>query len=68
VSGENDGFPIRVPINDGAQAVLVDVKDEGRFTCARNGDYLMTRFQCGLCNFRNIQGRDPQFGDRRRLI
>jgi hypothetical protein len=40
--------------------VLVDVKDEGRFTRARDGDYLMTRFQCGKCHFRNIQGRDPQ--------
>lgn len=39
-----DGFPIRVPINDGAEAVLVNVKYEGRFMCARNGDYLMTRF------------------------
>jgi hypothetical protein len=64
-SNNEDGFPIRVPINDGTEAVLVNVQDEGRFTCARNGDYLMTRFQCGTCHFRNIQGRDPQHGDRR---
>jgi hypothetical protein len=64
VSTEEDGFPIRVPINDGGEAVLVNVKDEGRFTCARDGDYLMTRFQCGKCHFRNIQGRDPKFGNR----
>ena len=64
-STEEDGFPIRVPINDGGEAVLVNVKDEGRFTCARNGDYLVTRFQCGRCHFRNIQGRDPEFGNRR---
>lgn len=31
---------------------------------ARNGDYLTTRFQCGACHFRNIQGRDPEFGNR----
>jgi hypothetical protein len=45
--------------------VLVSVLDEGRFTCARDGDYLMTRFQCKKCHFRNIQGRDPQHGNRR---
>jgi hypothetical protein len=44
--------------------VLVDVEDEGRFTSARNGDYLQTRFQCGTCHFRNIQGRDPRHGIR----
>jgi hypothetical protein len=43
--------------------VLVDVKDEGSFNCARNGDYLLTRFQCGTCHFRNVQGRDPIHGD-----
>jgi hypothetical protein len=64
-SPEEDGFPIRVPINDGGDAVLVNVKDEGRFTCARNGDYLMTRFQCGKCHFRNVQGRNPEFGNRK---
>jgi hypothetical protein len=42
----------------------VDVKDEGRFTSARDGDYLMTRFQCGKCHFRNIKGRDPEHGNR----
>jgi hypothetical protein len=64
LSDEEDGFPIRVPINDDGEAVLVNVKDEGRFTHARNGDYLVTRFQCGKCHFRNIQGRDPAIGDR----
>jgi hypothetical protein len=44
-------FPIRIPINDGGLAVLDDVKDEGRFLMARNGDYLITRFQCGKCHF-----------------
>jgi hypothetical protein len=67
-SDEDDGFPIRVPIDDGGQAVLVNVKDEGRFTSARNGDYLMTRFQCGRCHFRNINGRDPVHGDRRDTV
>jgi hypothetical protein len=64
LSNEDDGFPIRVPINDGGQTVLQNVLDDGRFTCARAGDYLMTRFQCGKCHFWNIQGRDPRFGNR----
>ncbi len=33
--------------------------------CARDGDYLMTRFQCGKCHFRYVQGRNPEFGNRR---
>jgi hypothetical protein len=41
------------------------VKDEGLFTCAHDGDYLMTYFQCGKCHFRNVQGQDPEFGKRR---
>jgi hypothetical protein len=48
--------------------VLADVKDEGRFTSARDGDYLATRFQCGKCHFRNIQGRDPRQEDRRDVL
>jgi hypothetical protein len=63
-SDEQDGFQVHVPINDDGEAVLVNVKDEGRFTHARNADNLVTRFQCGKCHFRNIQGRDPVMGDR----
>jgi hypothetical protein len=25
----------------------------------------MTRFQCGKCHFRNVQGQDPEFRERR---
>jgi hypothetical protein len=57
---EEDGFPIGVPINDGGEAVLANALDEGRFTCARNGDHLMTCFQCEKCHFWNVQGRDPR--------
>jgi hypothetical protein len=65
LSDEEDGFPIRVPINDGGEAVLIDVQDEGIFTHAQDSDDLMTSFQCGKCHFRNIQGQDVQHGDRR---
>ena len=33
--------------------------DELRFKTGRNGDHLMTQFQCDLCQFRNIMKRDP---------
>jgi hypothetical protein len=36
-----------------------DAKDEGRFMMARNGDNLVTPFQCDLCHFRNLLNRDP---------
>lgn len=29
------------------------------YMCARDGDHLMLSFQCDLCHFRNILGRDP---------
>jgi hypothetical protein len=33
--------------------------DETRFVQARNGDHLITPFQCDLCHFRNVYKRDP---------
>ena len=33
--------------------------NEDRFMHARNGDHLMTTFQCDLCVFRNLTGRNP---------
>lgn len=35
--------------------------DENRFSCGRNGDHLVTPFQCDLCIFRLLKGdRDPR--------
>lgn len=33
--------------------------DADRFQVARDGDHLMVSFQCDLCHFRNIYGRNP---------
>ena len=33
--------------------------EEGRFVTARKGDAMMIPFQCDLCHFRNIFGRNP---------
>jgi hypothetical protein len=38
---------------------VVKSKDAGRFLTARNGDHLMTEFHCPLCQFRNVNEREP---------
>jgi hypothetical protein len=37
-------------------------EDKLRHKHARNGDHLLTPFQCDVCMFRNLQGRDPLIG------
>ena len=39
--------------------MVVD-KDKDRFLIGREGDHLVTMFQCDLCHFRNMVGRSPQ--------
>jgi hypothetical protein len=39
--------------------VWLKKRDEKRFHTARNGDNLLTHFQCDLCVFRNVHKRDP---------
>jgi hypothetical protein len=51
-------FPRQTPVDDdGVDQRLVG--DELRFLEARNGDNLLTPFQCDLCHFRIILGRGP---------
>ena len=51
-------FPRQTPVDDdGVDQRLVG--DELRFLEGRNGDNLITPFQCDLCHFRNILGRGP---------
>ncbi len=42
--------------------VLKKEEDVDRFLMGRDGDHLITPFQCELCHFRNIQERDPLVG------
>ena len=44
---------------------MKDTSEEGRFLEARDGDHLMTPFQCDLCHFRNIWKRDPDMSTHR---
>jgi len=38
----------------------------GRYQCGRNGDHLMgVSFECNLCLFRNVCGRQPEFKNKR---
>jgi len=47
VTTDDDGFDWRPPA------------DLQHYKVARNGDHLLTPFQCDLCWFRNLQGRNP---------
>ena len=38
---------------------VTEKEDANRFLFARNGDNLVTPFQCDLCHFRNLMERDP---------
>lgn len=50
---------------------MEDPEDANRYKTARNGDHLITPFQCDICHFRNIYHRDPQqniFLDKEALV
>ena len=51
-----DNFPIATLKDEDG---LDDPRELEKFRFARNGDHLLSPFQCDLCHFRNIQGRDP---------
>lgn len=57
---ESDKFPVAKlnvgDLDDGCD----DPNEVLRYTHARNGDHFMVPFQCDLCHFRNLQGRNPQ--------
>jgi CxxC motif-containing protein (DUF1111 family) len=40
--------------------IVLEEKDKLRYLEARDGDHLVTQFQCEACHVRNIVGRDPQ--------
>lgn len=51
-------FPIRRRTDE--EGVVVDRPDDNyTYLVGRAGDQFMTKFQCDLCHFRNIKGRDP---------
>jgi hypothetical protein len=64
-SGSNP-FP-RLEDNEetnGSDLDLDTTESNQRHRCRRNGDHLMgVPFECNLCSFRNVTGRDPVLGD-----
>mmetsp|Transcript_5370 Transcript_5370/g.7910 ORF Transcript_5370/g.7910 Transcript_5370/m.7910 type:complete len:228 (+) Transcript_5370:2750-3433(+) len=44
---------------DAAGEIIVIPADRNRYIVGRNGDHLVTPFQCDLCHFRNLMQRDP---------
>ena len=65
--GENDEYPV-ISLRDLNNSLVDDStmfdEDPLRFKEVRDGDYLMTPFQCDICHFVNIQGRLPQALDK----
>lgn len=51
-------FPIKRASDEGGFEIIIE-KDQHRFLRAREGDHLMTTFQCDVCQFRNIKGHSP---------
>ena len=49
---------MKKPVDDDGVELVIE-GDEKRFLVGRDGDYLLTPFQCELCHFRNIYGRNP---------
>lgn len=49
------------PQDEGGEEIE-DLEDKDRFMQGRNGDNLVTPFQCDLCHFRNLMKREPVAG------
>ena len=62
----SDPFP-RLDKNGDANGSDLDLgtqESHDRYRCGRNGDHLMgVPFECDLCSFQNVTGRDPVLGD-----
>jgi hypothetical protein len=54
-----DRFYINRPVDEAGFEWLAKLADADRYKCDRNGDHLMTPFQCDWCLFRVLTGRIP---------
>ena len=63
---EHDTYPV-LAIKNLDDSIIGDSKmedeDPERFAVARDGDHMMVPFQCGTCQFMNVQKRLPIPGD-----
>jgi len=56
---DNNEFPVARPQDEEGELMILDEEEESRFMIARNGDNLVTPFQCDTCHFVNIMKREP---------
>jgi hypothetical protein len=59
---ELDRFPVlRMNDLDDSMMAAEDLEEDDplRFREARDGDHLLTQFQCDCCHFQNVQRRNP---------
>ena len=62
----NDNFPRLDDRLSGSDLEVDLAYTQNRYRCARDGDHLMgVPFECDLCSFRNVTGRDPVKGSDR---
>jgi hypothetical protein len=65
LSRERDNYPVGklADENEGNDDLvdgdLDDAQDENNYKYARKGDNFMCPFQCDLCHYRNLTGKDP---------
>src|SRR5210317_318585 len=59
----NKPFPIRELVDD--EGIPLPEKETSRFLKARPGDMLVVPFQCDMCHFRNMLGRNPDDANSR---
>jgi len=55
---DKNEFPVAKPTDEDG-VVLDDPLELNRYLCGRNGDNLITPFQCDICHFRNLTGKNP---------
>jgi hypothetical protein len=58
-----DKYPVKVLLEEDGTEVVLRLHDKNKILSARNGDHLMCPFQCDMCHFKNLKGRDPLRGD-----
>ena len=56
---DNGELPIARLQDEEREFLVQDNDEEGHFLSARDGDNLITPFQCDHCHFMNLMGREP---------
>jgi hypothetical protein len=57
---DNGEFPIAKPQDEIGEFMVQDSNDAKHYLVGRDGDNLVTPFQCSYCHFVNVMGREPK--------